>query len=759
MLLHKHNQETYAKMTELLLTENRVCCVQPTGTGKSFLILQLISDNPDSKFLLCSPSNYIFSQIKTHADNNNISLENCSYITYSKLYQTELSEIENLEAEYIVLDEFHRLGSPDWGGGAEKLLSSHINAKVIGTSATPIRYLDSMRNMAEELFQNNYAVNMTLAEAIYRKILPLPVYVTSFYQFSGEIARLEKRAEMSDNPRLKMILLGKIQKAKTMIADLDCGIETIFVRHIKNRNGKFIMFCSDVEHLNTAYENCADWLSGVNKNIRIYYVYSRDSDAKQNYENFCNDNDASALKILLCVDMLNEGVHIQGIDGVIMLRATQSANVFYQQLGRALACSESCKKPVIFDLVNNYETGDTASQYAKIMEIGRNYGENSDDEIEFELYDYVRDIREILNELHNSFETSWEIVYEILCEFKEKFSRFPFYEESYEGLHIGIWCSNQRILYKKNQLEKSKIDKLDAIDFVWNTDDERWLVNFRAIKKFKLQKGHLPTRSELYANENTINLYTWMVTQRQRFSKGDLPEKYQQMLLEIGFDLNPETKDERWKRLYEEAKRFYTQNQRFPNTSDVKDRPQVGELYRWLIRQRKLYQQGNLKEEKIELLEQIHMIWNTADEVWNEQFEVLREYVSEHGRRPAASEKYHGKSIGQWYIKQMKRLRNGEMDEEKSRKLMPFALQSMNLIEENNRNIWERNFTLLQSFIEENHRFPFSKEKYQGIELYAWLRKQKLLGQQGRLSQELIDQFASVHIDILHFSSSKEMPQ
>ena len=78
-----------------------------------------------------------------------------------------------------MLDEFHRAGAKEWGIGVQKLLSMHEDAKVLGTSATPIRYLDSLRNMADELFNNNFAVNMSLADAIREKILPLPVYVTS----------------------------------------------------------------------------------------------------------------------------------------------------------------------------------------------------------------------------------------------------------------------------------------------------------------------------------------------------------------------------------------------------------------------------------------------------------------------------------------------------------------------------------------------------------------------------------------------------
>jgi hypothetical protein len=82
--------------------------------------------------------------------------------------------------------------------------------------------------MADELFNGTYAVNMSLAEAIRMKILPLPIYVTSWYSFRGEIERLEIRAEQSGNPRLKRVLLGKMQQAKRMINDLDCGIEKIF---------------------------------------------------------------------------------------------------------------------------------------------------------------------------------------------------------------------------------------------------------------------------------------------------------------------------------------------------------------------------------------------------------------------------------------------------------------------------------------------------------------------------------------------------
>ena len=53
--------------------------------------------------------------------------------------------------------------------------------------------------------------------------------------------------------------------------------------------------------------------------------------------------------------MLNEGVHVDDVDGVILLRPTVSPIIYLQQIGRALSAG-SRKTPVIFDLVNNFDS-------------------------------------------------------------------------------------------------------------------------------------------------------------------------------------------------------------------------------------------------------------------------------------------------------------------------------------------------------------------------------------------------------------------
>lgn len=39
------------------------------------------------------------------------------------------ADIENLQPDYIILDEFHRCGVMEWGKSVKKLLNAYPNAK------------------------------------------------------------------------------------------------------------------------------------------------------------------------------------------------------------------------------------------------------------------------------------------------------------------------------------------------------------------------------------------------------------------------------------------------------------------------------------------------------------------------------------------------------------------------------------------------------------------------------------------------------
>lgn len=520
--------------------------------------------------------------------------------------------------------------------------------------------------MAEELFDNCYAVNMSLAEAIGRKILPLPIYVTSWYSFNGDIARLQKKAETSGNPYFRRVLLGKIQKAKSMVADMDCGLDTIFARHMKKTSGKYIVFCANTERLQQAVEESVVWFQKVNTNIHSYQVFSQNNQSEQQFKAFRDDVDPTALKLLFSVNMLNEGVHVDGVDGVIMLRATQSANVFYQQLGRALSCSTG-KQPVIFDIVNNFETGDAAKQYAEIMEIGRKNGNGAAYDIQFELYDYVQDIRELLSDLRNTFEDSWEVVYEVLREYVEKHQSFPAYTEEYAGYKLGVWCSNQRVLRSTGNLLPERIDKLNQLNFVWDAKDERWNNSFQLAREYKRKHEKLPVRTD--TSDEAGSIYQWISNQKQLYKKGKLSKERRMALESLGVSVASKSADTLWEENYTFLCQFLSEYGRFPASSDCKERKEIYSVYRWISKQRKAYKDGTLSQKRMTKLNQIGFVWDKADALWNERFEILKKFVCENGRTPTAREKYGADCIGQWYCKQLRYCQDGSLEEGKWKKL------------------------------------------------------------------------------------------
>lgn len=51
MDLLPHNRAAYDAVVAHLEKSDRACVVHPTGTGKSYIALQLIEDNPDARIL------------------------------------------------------------------------------------------------------------------------------------------------------------------------------------------------------------------------------------------------------------------------------------------------------------------------------------------------------------------------------------------------------------------------------------------------------------------------------------------------------------------------------------------------------------------------------------------------------------------------------------------------------------------------------------------------------------------------------------
>ena len=356
--LYSQNEEVYIKVKEMSKVSNRVAIVRPTGTGKMHIALKFLEENKEKRALYVAPSNTILHDVKKNIFSEGMTMTdfpNLRRITYQKLAKLTDEEIEKLEVDIIILDEFHHCGAPEWGKGVKRLLQRNSNAFILGLSATPLRYYDGLRDMADELFYNNVASEMTLEEAIEQEILPEATYVTSLYGYGLELENMQKNINRIGNKE-------KREKAQALFNTLSQKLDEnmkhlpeLFSEYIKNKNGKYIVFCKSLQDMEEKMKKVDELFGSVNPTITVRYVSSHIKENDRILNEFENDDDENTLKLLFAVDMLNEGYHVKDLDGVIMMRPTYSPTLYTQQIGRALTIGGS-KRPVIIDLVNNFDT-------------------------------------------------------------------------------------------------------------------------------------------------------------------------------------------------------------------------------------------------------------------------------------------------------------------------------------------------------------------------------------------------------------------
>ena len=473
--LYPHNQAALNHLEEALKYTRRAAVIQPTGTGKSFVALAFIERRPNNSFLYLAPSTHIFNQLKHHAGHTDVLLHT-TMMTYQKLCLLHEDELGKLEPDYIILDEFHRCGSDDWGSAVDHLLALYVECFLIGFTATPVRYLDKAgtRDMSEELFHGSIASYYTLQDAINDKVLPVPHYVLGDILMNERVSSLETAlTQVASYGRARTAGYSLLESLKRNMAEAQ-GIDEIFKCHMPNRFAKLIVFCRNLEHIAQCREDMHRWL-GPGKKIREYVCRSDEKAADIELNAFAGDNERNAIRLLYCVDMLNEGIHIKDVDGVVMLRPTISPIVYLQQIGRCLACSsDGSTSPVIFDLVNNYESARVEESGQRVFNIEFSHhpssGKGKNTPIPFYMSGVPTQFEAILEKFDHLFTRAgrWDFCYSILQEFYHEYGQYPHSRTCYRGIKIGRWLSEQILYIQHNSLSAARKERLEMLPG-WST--------------------------------------------------------------------------------------------------------------------------------------------------------------------------------------------------------------------------------------------------------------------------------------------------
>ena len=342
---------------------------------------------------------------------------NITFEKYQGLLAKRGQEVVKGQYGMIVLDEIHRTGAKEWEGKIDKLFENQTDdVKVVGITATPTRDVDG-RDMANEIAKKlgytdeevkqrkHIASNITLENAIRMGYVVNPIIVNCIYDLisSGKMDELKERIEDIKDAKQKEEELQRYDELRTKInkeidneigeearkkleedarKNLDSGIgkEEIIRQNVK-KGGRYIVFIpvTDQEDIEDEEGNRIGAKTGEDK-IKSYQDYLNKvfeetdivpqfhsllgsygkSKNKQELDAFEMDNSEDT-KFMIVMNKVNEGLHIDGIDGIVWFRALdENSRILYlQQLGRAIYALDEDnplpddKRPVVIDLPNN----------------------------------------------------------------------------------------------------------------------------------------------------------------------------------------------------------------------------------------------------------------------------------------------------------------------------------------------------------------------------------------------------------------------
>lgn len=658
--LFEHNEKAYRAAVQMMEECGKAAIVHPTGTGKSYIAFKLIEEHPADTIFWLSPSEYIFkTQIENLKQQNpDFPLANVHFYTYAKLMccaTEELEAIAGVNPAYIILDEFHRVGAECWGASTLELLKLCPDAKILGLSATNIRYLDNNRDMAEELFDGHIASEMTLGEAIVRGILPAPKYVTTVYQYQKELTRYQNRIDNLRSAGIQDVNQKYLDALRRALEKAD-GLDKVFAHHITNRSGKYIVFCANKEHMDEMVSHVPEWFAKVNPNVAVYEAYSDDPGTDKTFTDFKVDQ-SERLKLLFCIDMLNEGVHVEGVSGVILFRPTVSPIIYKQQIGRALTAGES-KTPLILDVVNNFENLNSISGLKAEMNdaVYRLFSNGENEKIvtdRFEVIEQVHDCHILFERLQASLSSTWDHYFsEASIYYAEHGNlRVPVEYSTPAGLNLGSWVQLQRLVRNGKRignLSEQQIRRLDGIGMIWDERTElAWKRGLEHAKAYFKEHGNLLI-SFKYKSPDGFLLGQWVAVKRRERTGGVLSEDKIRQLDALGMAWNAVSA--KWERGYAEAAAYYEQyaDLEVPTKYITESGLKLGA---WISYQKDAYQKGLLSTERIHRLEQIGMNWGERNyRRWMEQYHAAERYYQVHGDLdvPANYVTEDGIKLGKW---------------------------------------------------------------------------------------------------------------
>jgi superfamily II DNA or RNA helicase/HKD family nuclease len=322
--------------------KNKALLISATGTGKTFLsAFDAQEFKPNKLLFVVHRANIAEAALKTFKQVFGFNKEMGFYSGGRReqdkdfIFSTiqTISRTEHLEVfspdhfDYIIIDESHRAGADSY----QKIVKYFKPKFLLGMTATPER-TDGLDIFS--LYDHNIAYEIRLQKALEIEILsPFHYFGVTDLSIDGQL--IEEKAEFN--------LLTSQER-------VDRIIENSLFYNCDDGNIRGLVFCSKVEEAKSLSEQF------VKRGFKSIALSGESSDAQRNaaIDRLESDDPADKLDYIFTVDIFNEGIDIPRVNQVIMLRPTQSAIIFVQQLGRGLRKAEGKEYLTVIDFIGNY---------------------------------------------------------------------------------------------------------------------------------------------------------------------------------------------------------------------------------------------------------------------------------------------------------------------------------------------------------------------------------------------------------------------
>ncbi|AKJ12915.1 helicase [Streptomyces incarnatus] len=244
---------------------------------------------------------------------------------FASVQSLNVQRLEQLAPDHfdiIVIDEFHHATAATY----RRVIDHFTPKELLGLTATPER-MDGL-NVQDEFFEGRIAAEMRLWEALENDLL------CPFHYFG-----------MPDGTDLTNLGWQKGSYADQELGNLYTGNHArarIVVKQIRDKVShpgamRALGFCVTKAHAHFM----ADFFREAG-----FQAVALDSDSPAEVRSQAlSDLRDGKLQVIFSVDLFNEGLDIPDVDTLLLLRPTNSATVFLQQLGRGLRRTET--KPVL----------------------------------------------------------------------------------------------------------------------------------------------------------------------------------------------------------------------------------------------------------------------------------------------------------------------------------------------------------------------------------------------------------------------------